>query len=124
VKGDLHDIGKNLVAMLAEGAGFRVVDLGTDVPAARFVEAARAHQARLCGISALLTTTMAAMRGVVQEFERAGLRSDVKLCVGGAPTSAAWAREIGADGHARDAASAAVLFSQLLAPSQPGRRAP
>lgn len=115
VKGDLHDIGKNLVGMLAEGAGYHVVDLGTDASAEKFLAAAREHGAALVGMSALLTTTMVYMRAVVQAFEEAGLRQ-VKLCIGGAPTSADFARQIGADGHAADAASAVELFDRLLAP--------
>jgi len=114
VKGDLHDIGKNLVGMMAEGAGFNVVDLGTDASAEKFLVAAREHRARIVGMSALLTTTMVYMRTVVQKFEEAGMR-DVKLCIGGAPTSADYARQIGADGHAADAASAVELFRRLLA---------
>jgi 5-methyltetrahydrofolate--homocysteine methyltransferase len=114
VKGDLHDIGKNLVGMMAEGAGFNVVDLGTDTSAEKFLAAVREHRARIVGMSALLTTTMVYMRTVVQKFEEAGLR-DVKLCIGGAPTSADYARQIGADGYAADAASAVELFKRLLA---------
>ena len=116
VKGDLHDIGKNLVGMMAEGAGFNVVDLGTDTSAERFIAAVRQHNARVVGMSALLTTTMVYMRTVVQKFEEAGLR-EVKLCIGGAPTSAEYARQIGADGYAADAASAVDLFRRLLAES-------
>jgi 5-methyltetrahydrofolate--homocysteine methyltransferase len=114
VKGDLHDIGKNLVGMMAEGAGFTVVDLGTDASAEKFIAAAREHDARIVGISALLTTTMIHMRTVVQKFKEAGL-DDVRLCIGGAPTSADYARQIGADGYAADAASAVELFQRLIA---------
>ncbi len=114
VKGDLHDIGKNLVGMMAEGAGFTVVDLGTDTSAEKFIAAAREHRARIVGMSALLTTTMVYMRTVVQKFEEAGMR-DVRLCIGGAPTSADYARQIGADGYAADAASAVELFRRLIA---------
>jgi 5-methyltetrahydrofolate--homocysteine methyltransferase len=113
VKGDLHDIGKNLVGMMAEGAGFTVVDLGTDTSAERFIEAVRKHDAKILGMSALLTTTMVYMKTVVQKVKEAGL-ADVKICIGGAPTSPEWAREIGADGHAADAASAVALFKRLL----------
>lgn len=117
VKGDLHDIGKNLVGMMAEGAGFTVLDLGTDTSAERFIEAARSHGAALIGMSALLTTTMVYMRTVVQACRAAGL-DQLKLCIGGAPVSADFAREIGADGYAADAASAVELFKQLVgAPS-------
>jgi 5-methyltetrahydrofolate--homocysteine methyltransferase len=113
VKGDLHDIGKNLVGMMAEGAGFSVVDLGTDTSAEKFIAAAREHKASVVGMSALLTTTMVYMSTVVQKFREAGL-TDVKLCIGGAPTSADFARQIGADGHAADAASAVELFRRLV----------
>ena len=114
VKGDLHDIGKNLVGMMAEGAGFHVVDLGTDTSAEKFVAAAREHRASVVGMSALLTTTMVYMATVVQKFKDAGM-VDVSICIGGAPTSAAFARQIGADGHAADAASAVELFRRLVA---------
>jgi 5-methyltetrahydrofolate--homocysteine methyltransferase len=112
VKGDVHDIGKALVGMIAEGAGFSVVDLGTDTSAERYLEAAKRHDADILAMSALLTTTMAYMRTVVQEARRAGLRA--KICVGGAPLSAEYAREIGADGYAADATSAARLFERLV----------
>jgi 5-methyltetrahydrofolate--homocysteine methyltransferase len=114
VKGDLHDIGKNLVGMMAEGAGFTVVDLGTDTSAERYIDAVRQHDARILGMSALLTTTMIYMRTVVRAMKDAGL-GQVKICVGGAPVSAEYAREIGADGYAADAASAVELFKRLLA---------
>jgi 5-methyltetrahydrofolate--homocysteine methyltransferase len=114
VKGDLHDIGKNLVGMMAEGAGFTIVDLGTDTSAERFLAAVKEHDARLVGMSALLTTTMVYMRTVVQKFKEAGLL-DVKLCIGGAPTSPEYAKQIGADGYAADAASAVELFQRLVA---------
>jgi 5-methyltetrahydrofolate--homocysteine methyltransferase len=114
VKGDLHDIGKNLVGMMAEGAGFTIVDLGTDTSAERYIEAVRKHEAAILGMSALLTTTMIYMRTVVQKMKQAGL-GHVKICVGGAPVSAEYAREIGADGYAADAASAVELFKRLLA---------
>jgi 5-methyltetrahydrofolate--homocysteine methyltransferase len=120
VKGDLHDIGKNLVGMMAEGAGFTLVDLGTDTSAERFIQAAREHGARLIGMSALLTTTMVYMRTVVQKVREAGL-DHVKICVGGAPLSADFAREIGADGYAADAASAVELFQRLLAGADAAR---
>ncbi len=114
VKGDLHDIGKNLVGMMAEGAGFTIVDLGTDTSAERFIAAAREHGARIVGMSALLTTTMIYMRTVVQKFKEAGMHH-VKLCIGGAPVGTDYAREIGADGYAADAASAVELFHRLIA---------
>ena len=114
VKGDLHDIGKNLVGMMAEGAGFSIVDLGTDTSAEKFIAAAREHEANVVGMSALLTTTMVYMATVVQKFKEAGL-TDVKLCIGGAPTSPEYAKQIGADGYAADAASAVELFKRLIA---------
>ncbi len=114
VKGDLHDIGKNLVGMMAEGAGFTIVDLGTDTSAEKFIAAAREHRAKIVGMSALLTTTMIYMRTVVQKFKDAGL-GDVKLAIGGAPTSPDYAAQIGADGYAADAASAVELFKRLIA---------
>jgi 5-methyltetrahydrofolate--homocysteine methyltransferase len=113
VKGDLHDIGKNLVGMMAEGAGFTIVDLGTDTSAERFINAIKEHNARIIGMSALLTTTMVYMRTVVQKVKEAGLQ--VKICCGGAPISADYARDIGADGYAADAASAVELFQRLIA---------
>jgi 5-methyltetrahydrofolate--homocysteine methyltransferase len=114
VQGDLHDIGKNLVAMMWKGANFGVVDLGTNVPAEKFVEAAREHQAQVVGLSALLTTTMPAMKQTVAAIKGAGL-SDVKVIIGGAPITQEFAKEIGADGFAPDAASAVDLVRQLVA---------
>ena len=108
-KGDLHDIGKSLVIMMLEGAGFRVVDLGTDVSHQRFVEAVREHQPQVVGISALLTTTMMQMADVVRALEQEGLRSKVKVMVGGAPVNHRFSDEIGADGFGRDASSAIEL---------------
>jgi 5-methyltetrahydrofolate--homocysteine methyltransferase len=106
VQGDLHDIGKNLVRMMIEGAGFETIDLGTDVKASAFVEAVREHRPRLVGMSALLTTTMVNMKGTIEALEEAGLRDSVKVMIGGAPVTAAFAEEIGADAYAPDAASA------------------
>lgn len=117
VKGDLHDIGKNLVGMMSEGAGFTIVDLGTDTSAEKFIAAVKEHNARIIGMSALLTTTMVYMRTVVQKFKEAGLHH-VKICIGGAPTSSDYAREIGADGYGADASSAVELFKRLLAESE------
>jgi 5-methyltetrahydrofolate--homocysteine methyltransferase len=114
VKGDLHDIGKNLVGMMSEGAGFTIVDLGTDTSAEKFIAAAQQHSASIIGMSALLTTTMVYMRTVVQKVKEAGLHH-IKICVGGAPVSAQYAKEIGADGYAPDAASAVELFQRLVA---------
>jgi 5-methyltetrahydrofolate--homocysteine methyltransferase len=99
--------------MMAEGAGFTIVDLGTDTSADRYIEAVKQHNAAILGMSALLTTTMIYMRTVVQKVKEAGLH-DVKICVGGAPISADYAKEIGADGYAADAASAVELFKRLL----------
>ncbi len=113
VQGDLHDIGKNLVAMMWKGANFNVVDLGTNVPAERFVEAARESNADLIGLSALLTTTMPAMRDTVAAIRAAGL-SKAKVLIGGAPITNEFAKEIGADGFAPDAASAVDLARQLM----------
>ena len=113
VKGDLHDIGKNLVGMMAEGAGFTVVDLGTDTSADRFIDAVKTHNAELIGMSALLTTTMIYMRTVVKAFKDAEM-GHIKICIGGAPVSTEYARDIGADGYAADAATAVELFKNLL----------
>jgi 5-methyltetrahydrofolate--homocysteine methyltransferase len=113
VKGDLHDIGKNLVAMMMEGAGFEVVDLGIDVAPEKFVAAAK-DGGGLIAMSALLTTTMTAMKTTVEALEEAGVRDDVKILIGGAPVTQNYADEIGADGYARDAASAADKAKELL----------
>jgi 5-methyltetrahydrofolate--homocysteine methyltransferase len=107
VSGDLHDIGKNLVIMMLEGTGFRVVDLGADVSPDRFVAAVREHSPQLVGMSALLTTTMMAMKATVEALNRAGVRDRVKVMIGGAPVTERFAREIGADIYAADASSAA-----------------
>jgi corrinoid protein of di/trimethylamine methyltransferase len=114
VKGDIHEIGKNLVGMMLATSGFEVHDLGVDVAPERFVDAAREHDADLVGVSALLTTTMAGQRTVVEALEAAGLRSRVKVIVGGAPASSSWAAEIGADGYSEDAIGAVALARQLL----------
>jgi 5-methyltetrahydrofolate--homocysteine methyltransferase len=106
VKGDLHDIGKNLVKMMLEGAGFETIDLGTDVEPQAFVKAVREHKPRLVGMSALLTTTMVQMKTTVDALEEAGLRGSVKIMIGGAPVTDAFAKQIGADAYAADAASA------------------
>jgi 5-methyltetrahydrofolate--homocysteine methyltransferase len=112
VEGDLHDIGKNLVGMMLKGAAIEVVDLGVNVPANRFVEAAREHDAHLIGVSALLTTTMSNMRGVVEAIRAAGI--EARVMIGGAPTTPEFAAQIGADGHAPDAGAAVALAKQLL----------
>jgi len=113
IKGDLHDIGKNLVAMMWKGANIEVVDLGTNVPAEKFVAAAREHGASIVGISALLTTTMVGMGEVVAAIRAADL-GDVKVIVGGAPVTAEYAASIGADAYAPDAASAVEVAKQAL----------
>jgi 5-methyltetrahydrofolate--homocysteine methyltransferase len=115
VQGDLHDIGKNLVGIMLKGAGFDVIDLGHDVPAERFVDAAVEHGAPIIGLSALLTTTMPVMQQVVELVRARGLGSRVRVIVGGAPVSEAWAREIGADGYAYDAANAVDRVRALVA---------
>lgn len=115
VKGDLHDIGKNLVAMMLEGAGFQVIDLGVDVPPDQFVAAVREHQPHLIGLSALLTTTMPAMRATLDALQAAGVRAHVKVLIGGAPVTDKFAREIGADAYAPDASTAATRAQALLA---------
>jgi 5-methyltetrahydrofolate--homocysteine methyltransferase len=114
VHGDLHDIGKNLVAMMMEGAGLKVVDLGVDVPAEKFIEAAKEHNAQIVGMSALLTTTMTYIPEVIKAFDEAGLRPKVKLIVGGAPVTQEWANQIGADAYAPDAATAVDRCKELL----------
>jgi 5-methyltetrahydrofolate--homocysteine methyltransferase len=114
VKGDLHDIGKNLVSIMIEGAGFEIIDLGVDVSPEAFVDAVRDQDVDLVGLSALLTTTMPSMKTTIEAFEEAGLRDQVKIIVGGAPVTQRYADEIGADGYGRDAAAAANLAKQLL----------
>jgi 5-methyltetrahydrofolate--homocysteine methyltransferase len=113
VKGDLHDIGKNLVKMMLEGAGFETIDLGTDVEPAQFVNAVREHQPQLLGMSALLTTTMVNMKATIEALQEAGLRDSVKVMIGGAPVTAAFAEQIGADAYAPDAASAVDKAREL-----------
>ena len=113
VKGDLHDIGKNLVVMMLEGAGFEVVDLGTDVTPDRFVQTVRDHQPHVLGMSALLTTTMPSMASTISALKEAGLRDRVKVMVGGAPVTDAFATRIGADGYSPDASSAVRLAKSL-----------
>ncbi len=114
VKGDLHDIGKNLVGMMFEGAGFQVVDLGIDLEPAAFVEAIQEHKASLFGMSALLTTTMPKMAETVNAIKEAGIRDQVKIMIGGAPVTAEFAKEIGADAYASNAASAVDKGKELL----------
>jgi 5-methyltetrahydrofolate--homocysteine methyltransferase len=114
VQGDLHDIGKNLVAMMLEGSGFEIMDLGVDVPAERFVQAIR-EGANVVAMSALLTTTMTNMQATVNAIREAGLRDKARIIIGGAPITKAYADEIGADGYAVDASSAARLVREVLA---------
>ena len=115
VAGDLHDIGKNLVAMMIESAGFEVIDLGVDVPAEKFVEAIKENpDCKVVGVSALLTTTMPAMKDTVKAIIDAGLQSQVKIMVGGAPINQEFADEIGADAYTADAASAAQVAKTLV----------
>jgi len=113
VQGDLHDIGKNLVKMMLEGKGLEVIDLGTDVPAEKFVEAAQEHGCQIICCSALLTTTMGVMEDVVKAAEAAGIRDHVKIMIGGAPITEAYAKQIGADAYTPDAASAADVAVQF-----------
>jgi len=114
VQGDLHDIGKNLVGMMMEGSGFEVVDLGTDVTPAKFVDAVRQHKPQVMGLSALLTTTMPSMKNCIEALKEAGLRDQVQVLIGGAPVTQAYADQIGADGYAPDASSAARKAKALL----------
>jgi len=113
IKGDLHDIGKNIVAMMLESAGFRIVDLGVDVSAEKIVEAVQREQADFVALSALLTTTMMNMKGAIEALSAAGLRDQVKVLVGGAPVTEAWAKSIGADGYGKDAPAAVELARSL-----------
>ena len=114
VKGDLHDIGKNLVGMMFEGAGFEVVDLGIDKEPQVFVDAIKEHNAKLVGMSALLTTTMRAMGYTIKAIEEAGLRDQIKIMVGGAPVDAEFAERIGADGYGSNAPAASDLAKQFV----------
>jgi 5-methyltetrahydrofolate--homocysteine methyltransferase len=114
VQGDLHDIGKNLVGMMLEGAGFDVVDLGADVSPDKYVAAVKEHRPDLVACSALLTTTMPRMENVIHSLKEAGLRDRVKMMIGGAPVTDKYATDIGADGYAPDAGSAASLAKELI----------
>ncbi|CAB5152654.1 Uncharacterized corrinoid protein [Olavius algarvensis associated proteobacterium Delta 3] len=113
VQGDLHDIGKNLVGMMCEGAGFEVIDLGFNLEPEKFTEAIKEHQPTIIGMSALLTTTMRAMGHTIKAIEEAGLRDKIKVMVGGAPVDADFAERIGADGYGHNAASGAELAKKL-----------
>ncbi len=114
VKGDLHDIGKNLVCMMLEGAGFEVLDIGIDCAPEKFIETAKDKDAKIIAMSALLTTTMPSMKGVIEELNKAGLKGIVKTMIGGAPVTQNYADEIGADGYSPDAASAVDLAKSFL----------
>jgi corrinoid protein of di/trimethylamine methyltransferase len=114
VKGDLHDIGKNLVASMLEGGGFAVVDLGADVPPEEFIDAVKTHQADIVCLSALLTVTMPSMRTTIEALKQAGVRERVKIMVGGAPVTRQFAEEIGADGYGDNAAGAVALARSLI----------
>jgi 5-methyltetrahydrofolate--homocysteine methyltransferase len=118
VKGDLHDIGKNLVGMMLEGSGFQVVDAGVDVAPDKFVAAVKENKPHVVAMSALLTTTMTNMKTTIQALNEAGVRKTVKVMVGGAPLTQRYADEIGADGYAPDAASAAELAAALMKPKK------
>jgi 5-methyltetrahydrofolate--homocysteine methyltransferase len=114
IQGDLHDIGKNIVSMLLQGAGFEIIDLGADVHVDRFVESAKGEKADIVGMSALLTTTMINMKTVIEGLHKAGIRDRVKVIIGGAPVTQAYADEIGADGYATDAATGVDVAKKLL----------
>ncbi len=114
VAGDLHDIGKNLVGMMLEGAGLSVIDLGTDVPTGKFVDVVRETDVDIIGLSALLTTTMPSIKATIDGLEEAGLRNKTKVIVGGAPLTLEFAEKIGADGYAPDASKSVALVKSLL----------
>jgi len=114
-KGDMHDIGKNLVSMMLESAGFEIIDLGVDVAPEQFVQAVKEHQAQIVGLSALLTTTMPMMQSTIDALKDAGVRERVKVLIGGAPVNQDFADKIGADGYAPDAGSASKLAKQIMA---------
>jgi corrinoid protein of di/trimethylamine methyltransferase len=114
VEGDLHDIGKNLVAMMLEGAGFDVVDIGVDIPAEEFVEAVKEHEPDIVGMSALLTTTMPVMQETIEALEEAGIRDEVKVMIGGAPVTEEFANEIGAEGYASDGSTSTDLAKKFV----------
>ncbi len=114
VKGDLHDIGKNLVAMMLEGGGFEVIDVGVDVSPEKFMDLVKEKNPDILGLSALLTTTMGEIKNVIDAFKENSLRNDIKIMVGGAPLTEDYAKEIGADGYSPDAASAVDLAKKLL----------
>lgn len=114
VKGDLHDIGKNLVAMMLEGGGFEVIDAGVDITPQKFMDLVKENKPDILGLSALLTTTMGEIKNVIDAFKENGFRDDIKIMVGGAPLTDDYAKEVGADGYSPDAASAVDLAKELL----------
>ena len=114
VKGDLHDIGKNLVASMLEGCGFEVINLGTDISSEKFITAIKENQAQILCLSALLTTTMNYMQEVIDALAKTGIRQEVKVMIGGAPVSESFARQIGADGYSDNANAAVTLAKSLL----------
>jgi len=117
VKGDVHDIGKNLVSAMLEGAGYEIIDLGVDVSSEAFVSAVREHKPEFVGLSALLTTTMPSMKKTIEALQREGIRDNVKVLVGGAPVTQRFADEIGADGYGRNASAAVSVARKLLSSS-------
>jgi methylmalonyl-CoA mutase cobalamin-binding domain/chain len=114
VEGDIHDIGKTLVATMLSASGFQVYDMGVDVPIQTFLDKARETSADIVGLSALLTTTMVKQKGVIEALEEAGLRPQIKVMVGGAPVTRTWAEEIGADGFSEDAIGAVAVAKELV----------
>jgi 5-methyltetrahydrofolate--homocysteine methyltransferase len=118
VQGDIHDIGKNLCNIMLEGAGFRVIDLGVNVPPAQFIEAIRAHQPEAVGMSAFLTTTMPMFKANIEAIKEAGLRDQVKILVGGAPVTQEYCDLVGADGYAPDASATVRLTKKLIGPTE------
>jgi 5-methyltetrahydrofolate--homocysteine methyltransferase len=114
VKGDMHDIGKNLVAMMLEGAGFEIIDMGTDVSPDKIIKTIKVYQPKIIGLSALLTTTMPQMKAIIDALQLAGVRGQVRVIIGGAPVTEEYARQIGADGFAADASQAVNLAKSLL----------
>jgi 5-methyltetrahydrofolate--homocysteine methyltransferase len=114
VKGDIHEIGKNLVATMLSANGFKVIDLGVDVPVEQYIDAAKENHADLIGLSALLTTTMTSQREVISALKKSNLQDRIKVMIGGAPASQQWADSIGADGYAEDAVSAVELAKKLM----------
>ena len=117
MRGDLHDIGKNIVATMLRGVGFEIRDLGINVPAKEFLKHVQEYQPDVLALSALLTTTMPEMKSIIRQLAESGLRNGVKVIVGGAPLNEKFAHDIGADGYAKDAGSAVTLVKRLMQPS-------